>query len=369
MGMQFCHKLVPYLQKAFGWTLRFTSGMLGTAAYAYGFWVLFVQFVGFMLNLSQKGEWSFTYPSFLENQLSSAQFAGLFPFSVDYNSTPVPKMITDVFAGKVDTNSIAFKIFFNSVLFALYTVPHSVLARPHFKNKLPHHLGQNPLYRSAYVALAAAGLYYMMMFWQPLSTSPQYLFEIKNEYGVMSLNACLFISYVWFVASTFAVDHFEYFGLSQAWGVDLNARLLKLHRSGLVTSGLQKYCRQPFFWGFYCLLFLAPKMSQSHLLFSSLWLGYIYVAVIKFMEPELVSEHGKDYRDYMAKTVRFCPFGYLMNKSSHPAAVAKDAGGKKSRASSSASSKVGSKKSSKSTPTAGKKGGRSSSVVGKKKTK
>ena len=107
------------------------------------------------------------------------------------------------------------------------------------------------------------------------------------------------------LASTFLINHFDLFGLRQAW----------FHMRGLppdaqvpfVTRAFYRIVRHPLMLGFLMAFWAAPVMSIGHLLFSLATTGYILVAVKFLEERDLVAQYGDVYRDYQRDVPMLVP--------------------------------------------------------------
>jgi len=114
------------------------------------------------------------------------------------------------------------------------------------------------------------------------------------------------VSIGWLGSSTFALDHFELFGIKQATGIDIY-ELMGVHfGKGISTRWHMFYCRHPIMWGFICMFFITPLMTVNHLIFACLMTGYILCAVKYLEEPDL-KEMFPQYETYMHTTPAFCP--------------------------------------------------------------
>ncbi len=56
------------------------------------------------------------------------------------------------------------------------------------------------------------------------------------------------------------------------------------------------------------MLWVVPKMTVGHLIFSATCSLYILLAVHFLEEPDLVKELGDEYETYKKNTPMYCPF-------------------------------------------------------------
>ena len=114
------------------------------------------------------------------------------------------------------------------------------------------------------------------------------------------------------VSSTFAIDHFDLFGLRQ--GLQMG-NFLKFYNDGeFVTYYHYKYVRHPIMTGFFLMFWAIPSITIGRVLFAGVASGYILFAVKLLEEPDLIKTVGKTYEDYMKTTPSFCPMFNSNNK-------------------------------------------------------
>ena len=122
------------------------------------------------------------------------------------------------------------------------------------------------------------------------------------------------VGFLWCLTATFALDHFRLVGLSQGWGVDLNAKagLAPKSASGGGDSVVARWhygvMAHPIMAGMMLLCVSAPVMTLPRALFGAGNIAYMYVAVTRYEEPQLEREMGAPYSKYLSSTPRFCPF-------------------------------------------------------------
>jgi len=174
-------------------------------------------------------------------------------------------------------------------LVALFGVQHSVMARQGFKRAWTRIVPEQ-LERSVYVLAASAALIVMFLFWRPI---PGVVWEVGGA-GAFILWLLFASGWLIVLLSTFLINHFELFGLQQAW----------LHRSGREAQAPE--LRQPFFYrwvahplyaGFFIAFWSTPRMTVGHLVFALAMSVYILIA-IQYEERDLRGLFGKDYEQY-----------------------------------------------------------------------
>ncbi|MCM8557926.1 methyltransferase family protein [Sphingomicrobium sediminis] len=186
----------------------------------------------------------------------------------------------------------------NIGLVALFGVHHSVAARIGFKDKLTQSLPKS-VERSTYVLVASILLAVLMHFWHPIEGSVWDLTGTALETPIWVLFAI-----GWFIlfTATWLLNHFELFGLQQAW----------MHGRGdippmsMKTPGWYKLVRHPIYTGFFIAMWAAVEMSYGHLVLAGAVTVYILIGV-NYEERDLVAHFGEDYADYRRKVGAILP--------------------------------------------------------------
>jgi protein-S-isoprenylcysteine O-methyltransferase Ste14 len=98
------------------------------------------------------------------------------------------------------------------------------------------------------------------------------------------------------------IDHFDLFGLKQAWNAGRTCRPSSDFRVVL----LYRLVRHPIMLGFLVMFWAVPRMTLDHLVLSLGLTAYILVA-LHFEERDLVEEHGEAYRRYRREVSALIP--------------------------------------------------------------
>jgi len=251
------------------------SALFGLVSYSYSFYTVLLA-TAFLINLK----------TLLPDV---GLVALLFPYTIDGENQVV-----------VSSTLTAFLI--DNAVLGLFAIPHSLFARPAVKKAI----GMPAVYRSVYNFWTAITLHVICAFWQTLN--PTKVWDVKGP--------VLYLTYafgtVFMLTSTFAIDHFHLFGLTQSIGIDFNAYILKFLgvrvEDGKLTKFLHyKLVRHPIMTGFFIMFFFIPTMTVTHLFFSLGASAYILLAVFLLEEPDLIAELGDQYRDYKNDVPAFCP--------------------------------------------------------------
>ena len=97
-------------------------------------------------------------------------------------------------------------------LIALFGLQHSIMARQGFKRAWKHFVPE-PAERSFYVLAASIALIIIFAFWRPIEGTVWSIGGIA-AYVLWGLFA---LGWLIVLLSTFLINHFELFGLQQAW--------------------------------------------------------------------------------------------------------------------------------------------------------
>jgi protein-S-isoprenylcysteine O-methyltransferase Ste14 len=188
----------------------------------------------------------------------------------------------------------------NVGLLLAFAVQHNVMARDAFKAWWTKIIPP-AIERSTFVA--AASLLLMLLYWQwrPL---PQTVWQIDSSIVRGILWAIYFAGWAIVFYSSFVIDHFELFGLKQAWA---SFRGQPPAQSPFSERSLYRWVRHPLMFGFIVAFWSAPTMSWGRLLFAVVTTVWILIA-IQIEERDLARQLGEPYRQYRARTSMLLPW-------------------------------------------------------------
>jgi protein-S-isoprenylcysteine O-methyltransferase Ste14 len=227
-----------------------------------------------------------TYAAFFATFLYLIAFVG-----------PVPVVPATVDRGPASSVPVAMVI--DLSLIALFGLQHSVMARQGFKRiwtRVVPIAGE----RSIFVLAASFTLIILFLFWRPMPT------EVWNIVGAEARGlvwALFAIGWFTVLLSTCLLNHFELFGLQQAW---LNFRGVEAAPAKMRTPFLYRHVRHPLYLGFFIAFWAAPTMTLGHLTLASGMSAWM-LAAISFEERDLVRAFGKQYQDYRDRVGMLIP--------------------------------------------------------------
>ena len=184
------------------------------------------------------------------------------------------------------------------LLLGAFAIQHSVMARPAFKQwwtKIIPVASE----RSTYVLLSSLLLLLLFWQWRPIP------FPIWHVEGIVArlLTGTYWLGWLIANVSTFMIDHFDLFGLRQAFS--------KLRGSATTdpsfkTPLLYRIVRHPLMLGFLLAFWATPEMTAGHLLFAIAMTAYILVGV-RLEERDLTARFGARYQHYCRSVPMLLP--------------------------------------------------------------
>jgi protein-S-isoprenylcysteine O-methyltransferase Ste14 len=186
-------------------------------------------------------------------------------------------------------------------LIAIFGLQHSIMARPAFKRGWTR-IVPPALERSVYVLAASIALLILFWFWQPIDKAV-WTVSPETRWLSMLLWAIFWAGFGIVLLSTFLINHFELFGLQQAW---LNLSGRQASPPELRQPFFYKWVAHPLYAGFFLAFWATPHMTVGHLLLAVALSIYMLVA-IRYEEHDLAGVFGEDYRRYRSSVGMLIP--------------------------------------------------------------
>ena len=187
----------------------------------------------------------------------------------------------------------------NLALLSLFAVQHSVMARPAFKRawtKIVPEAAERP----TYVLASTLALALLFACWQPIAGT---VWTVTSPIAAGVLRGLYFSGWILLLYATALIDHFDLFGLRQAW-LGFRGRAYTNHP--FATPGMYAHVRHPLYVSWAIIFWSTPVMSAGHLLFAAVATAYMVVAVF-FEERDLVTHFGDAYRRYQENVPKYLP--------------------------------------------------------------
>ncbi|WP_310467222.1 methanethiol S-methyltransferase [Sphingomonas sp.] len=194
---------------------------------------------------------------------------------------------------------VAVAVIVNLALIALFGLQHSVMARPAFKARWTK-IVPPPAERSVYVLAASLALIVLFTLWRPI---PQTLWDVSGTLLALPLWLAFAAGWGIVLVSTFLLNHFELFGLQQAW---FNFSGRTADKPQLRQPLFYKWVAHPIYSGFFLAFWAIPQMTIGHLLLAVGMSAYMLIG-IRHEERDLTNYYGDDYQAYRAGVGKLVP--------------------------------------------------------------
>jgi len=190
-------------------------------------------------------------------------------------------------------------VLFNLGLMVAFGLQHSVMARPAFKEKWTK-LIPAAAERSTYVLATGLVLGPVLALWQPMSKT---IWSVSSPALYWALIAVAVAGWAYLFLASFAVNHFELFGLRQVYQ---HFRGQEITDVPFKERLMYRFDRHPIMTGALIGLWVTPHMRLDHLLFAVMATLYIVIGVF-FEERSLRRQWGATYDDYCKRVGSIVP--------------------------------------------------------------
>jgi protein-S-isoprenylcysteine O-methyltransferase Ste14 len=200
----------------------------------------------------------------------------------------------------IPTMKTSLALLKNFALILLFALQHSVMARKGFKKWITQYIPSH-IERSTYVLATGIVVILMVWQWEPLGGV---IWDVRSStlwYNIFY--ALYFIGWIILFISTFLINHFDLFGLRQAYQ---NLISKPYHEVDFKIISFYKYTRHPLYLGAFIGIWSTPLMTSTHLIYAIMLTAYIFIG-IHFEEKDLVNAFGDKYLKYKATTPMLLP--------------------------------------------------------------
>jgi protein-S-isoprenylcysteine O-methyltransferase Ste14 len=229
------------------------------------------------------------YAIFFATFLYLIGFVGNLPYMPKTVDAP-PSALAPAAAGLIDL-----------ALVALFGLQHSSMARQGFKRAWTRVVSP-AIERSVYVLFASLALILLFVLWQPIEATiwnvPASMVWLRAiAWAIFGLGFAIVL------ISTFLINHFELFGLQQAW---FNFRQRQASAPELHQPLFYRWVAHPLYAGFFLAFWSTPTMTAGHLLLALGMSAYMLFA-IRLEERDLTTLFGARYTEYRAQVGMLTP--------------------------------------------------------------
>ncbi len=184
-------------------------------------------------------------------------------------------------------------------LLVAFAVQHSVMARPTWKARWLRVVGP-ALERPTYVLATGLVLLPVLWLWQPM---PAVVWALESPVAVDVAYALAVAAWAYLFAASFAIDHFELFGLRQVWSYFTGRPITPVE---FRERWMYRFDRHPIMSGALVGMWVTPKMTFGHLVFAIGFTAYVIVGVF-FEERSMRAQWGERYEDYCRRVGSIVP--------------------------------------------------------------
>ncbi|MEZ4332025.1 MAG: isoprenylcysteine carboxylmethyltransferase family protein [Myxococcota bacterium] len=187
----------------------------------------------------------------------------------------------------------------NGMLVVFWGVVHTSMARDAFKSMLTRVIPE-PAERATYVLVAGVTSLLLVGAWEPIAGV---VWSVSNDGAAILLWGLFAFGWIYLLAATFAIDHFDLFGLRQVY---FHFRRQPRTPLPFVKRAMYRFSRHPIQTGVLISIWATPEMTMTQLPLSVGFTLYIFVG-LWFEERDLVADIGPPYEAYRLEAGRFLP--------------------------------------------------------------
>jgi protein-S-isoprenylcysteine O-methyltransferase Ste14 len=185
-------------------------------------------------------------------------------------------------------------------LLALFSMPHSAMARPGFKRRWTRIVPET-IERSTYVLVSCVLMIALLLLWRPFGPV---VWNVTHPAGRALLWGLFAAGWLMVPLVSLAINHFDLFGTRQVW---LAFKGKPYAHLPFGVPGIYRLVRHPLYVGWMLAFWAIPTMTAGHMLFAAMCSAYMLIA-IPIEERDLVAHFGGKYEDYRASVPALVPF-------------------------------------------------------------
>lgn len=201
--------------------------------------------------------------------------------------------------GPLGKLSLGVGIALDLLLLLVFALQHSVMARTGFKERWTRVIPA-VAERSTYVLATGLALAPVLVLWQPM---PAVVWSVELPILRWLLFGVALAGWAYLFAASFAINHFELFGLQQVYQA-LRAR--PLTPAPFKERWMYRFDRHPIMTGVLIGLWVTPTMTLDHLLLAIGFTLYLWIGV-HFEERSLRRQWGRQYEQYCERVGTIVP--------------------------------------------------------------
>lgn len=189
-----------------------------------------------------------------------------------------------------DALSIRGALITDLLLVLIFAVQHTVMARRSFKQWVTRFIPSH-LERATFVLMSGIAMGTLVYCWQDL---PGVAWSVEHPLARGLLFTLYILGILYVLGSSLVTNHFELFGLRQAY---LNLINRPYRTLPFKQRWMYRYSRHPMMLGILMVLWASPEMSATRFCLAALLTIYVFTG-IRFEERGLVQEFGERYQQY-----------------------------------------------------------------------
>jgi protein-S-isoprenylcysteine O-methyltransferase Ste14 len=203
------------------------------------------------------------------------------------------------FAGPWRAGEAIMPVAADIALFSVFALHHSLLARTGWRNRVSA-IVSPPYERAAYVWIASLLFAAVYLWWQPVAGR---LWRVEGTIAT-TLSVVQAIGMILTVAGARRLGLLDLAGIRQGFGLESSGP------ATLVSDGLYGFVRHPVYFAWLLVVWPAPDMTGTRLVFAAISTLYLALA-IPHEERGLIRLFGSDYRKYQQQVRwRMIPYVY-----------------------------------------------------------